>query len=104
MKRNPSLLILSITAVSLLTFASLRAQEKKVATNDPQRSRSFTEALAEARRLADTDAGKVYQNEFGKIVGPRLGDIVGECTRNLGPTVKLEVVFVLRPTVNWNMC
>src|SRR4029077_6169969 len=90
MKRNFSSLILSIAAVSLLTFASVRAQEKKSATNGPQQNRAFTEALAEARRLADTDEGKAYQNEFGKIATPRLGDIVGECTKNLGPTFKLE--------------
>jgi hypothetical protein len=72
----------------------VRAEAKKSATSGPQQNRAFTEALAEARRLADTDAGKAYQNEFGKTVAPRLGDIVGECTKNLGPTVKLEVVFV----------
>jgi tetratricopeptide (TPR) repeat protein len=94
MKRNFSSLIVSIAAASLLTFTSSRAQEKKVATNGPQQNRAFAEALAEARRLADTDEGKAYQNEFGKIAAPRLGDIVGECTKNLGPTVKLEVVFV----------
>jgi tetratricopeptide (TPR) repeat protein len=94
MKRNFSSLIFSIAAVSLLTFASLRAQEKNFATNGPQQNRAFTEALAEARRLADTDAGKAYENEFGKMVAPRFGDVIGECTKNLGPTVKLDVVFV----------
>lgn len=94
MKRNFSSLILGIAAVSFLTFASVRAEAKKSATNGPQQNRAFTDALAEARRLADTDAGKAYQNEFGKMVAPRLGDIVGECTKNQGPTVKLEVVFV----------
>jgi tetratricopeptide (TPR) repeat protein len=85
---------LTIAAVLLLTLASLHAQEKKSATNGPQQSRAFTEALAEARRLADTDAGKAYEREFGKTAAPRMGDIVGECTKNLGPTVKLQVVFV----------
>jgi hypothetical protein len=94
MKRNFSSLIPGIAAVSLLTFASVHAREKKSATNSPQPDREFTKALAEARRLADTDAGKAYQNEFGRTVAPRLGDVVGECTKNLGPTVKLEVVFV----------
>jgi len=55
---------------------------------------SFDQALAEARRLADTDAGKAYEGEFAKMVAPRLGDIVGECTKNLGPTVKFQVVFI----------
>jgi hypothetical protein len=94
MKRNFSSLIPGIAAVSLLTFASVHAREKKSATNGPQPDRAFTKALAEARHLADTDAGKAYQNEFGKTVAPRLGDVVGECIKNLGPTVKLEVVFV----------
>ena len=94
MKRNFSSLISGIAAVSLLASPSVHAREKKSATNGPQQNRAFTEALAEARRLADTEAGKAYQNEFGKTVAPRLGDIVGECTKNLGSTVKLEVVFV----------
>src|SRR5947209_7500691 len=85
---------LSIAAVSLLTLVSLCALDAKSAAGTSQQSRAFTQALAEARRLADTDAGKAYQNEFGKIVAPRLGDIVGECTKNLGPTVKFQVVFV----------
>jgi len=86
---------LSITAVLLLTLVGLRPLDAKSTARNSQQSRAFTEALAEARRLADTDAGKAYQNEFGKIVAPRLGDIVGECTKNLGPTVKFQVVFVL---------
>jgi tetratricopeptide (TPR) repeat protein len=94
MKRNFCSVLFSVAAVSLLTTASLPAKEKKFATDSSQQSRAFTQALAEARRLADTDAGKAYQNEFGKIVAPRLGDIVGECTKNLGPTVKFVVVFV----------
>jgi tetratricopeptide (TPR) repeat protein len=85
---------LSITAVVLLTLVGLRPLDAKSTARNSQQNRAFTEALAEARRLADTDAGKAYQNEFGKIVAPRLGDIVGECTKNLGPTVKFQVVFV----------
>jgi tetratricopeptide (TPR) repeat protein len=85
---------LSITAVLLLTLVGLRPLDAKSTAKNSQQSRAFTEALAEARRLADTDAGRAYQNEFGKIVAPRLGDIVGECTKNLGPTVKFQVVFV----------
>src|SRR5438093_866580 len=85
---------LSITAVLLLTLVGLRALDAKSTAKNSQQSRAFTEALAEARRLADTDAGKAYEGEFGKAVSPRLGDIVGECTKNLGPTVKFQVVFV----------
>jgi tetratricopeptide (TPR) repeat protein len=81
-----------------LALSTLRSQDAKFAaaapTTSASRLTSFDQALAEARRLADTDAGKAYQNEFGKIVAPRLGDIVGECTKNLGPTVKFQVVFV----------
>src|SRR4029450_3442686 len=85
---------LSITAVLLLTFVGLRPLDAKSTAKNSQQSRAFTEALAEARRLADTDAGKAYEGEFAKVVAPRLGDIVGECTKNLGPTVKFQVVFV----------
>src|SRR6266545_1828422 len=85
---------LSITAVLLVTLVGLRPLDAKSTAKNSQQSRAFTEALAEARRLADTEAGKAYQGEFGKIVAPRLGDIVGECTKNLGPTVKFQVVFV----------
>jgi tetratricopeptide (TPR) repeat protein len=59
---------LSITAVLLLTLVGLRPLDAKSAAKDSQQSRAFTEALAEARRLADTEAGKAYQAEFGKIV------------------------------------
>src|SRR6266550_1235087 len=85
---------LSITAVLLVTLVGLRPLDAKSTAKNSQQSRAFTEALAEARRLADTEAGKAYQGEFGKIVAPRVGDIVGECTKNLGPTVKFQVVFV----------
>ena len=94
MRQNFNSLISGIAAVLLLASTTVQAREKKFAANGPQKNRAFTDALAEARRLADTGAGKAYQNEFGKTVAPRLGDIVGECTKNLGPTVKLEVVFV----------
>jgi hypothetical protein len=95
MKRNFTYLLVIVAGVSLLAFASLRAQEKKSASNDPQQSRTFADALAEAERLADTDAGKAYEKEFGKVVAPHFGNIIGECTKNLGPTVKFEIVFVV---------
>ena len=85
---------LSITAVLLLTLVGLQPLDAKSTAKNSQHSRAFTQALAEARRLADTEAGKAYEGEFGKAVSPRLGDIVGECTKNLGPIVKLQVVFV----------
>ena len=95
MKRNFTYLLVIVAGVSLPAFASLRAQEKKSASNEPQQSRTFAEALAEAERLADTDAGKAYEKEFGKVVSPHFGNIIGECTKNLGPTVKFEIVFVV---------
>jgi hypothetical protein len=59
---------LSITAVLLLTLVGLRPLDAKSTAKDSQQSRAFTEALAEARRLAETEAGKAFQAEFGKIV------------------------------------
>ncbi len=55
---------------------------------------SFTQALAEAKRLGDTDAGKAYDSEFAKVVAPRLSDIVSGCTKNIGPKINFQVVFV----------
>jgi hypothetical protein len=54
----------------------------------------YTRALAEAKRLGDTDTGKAYDGEFGKVVAPQLSGIVNECTKNLGPRVNFEVVFI----------
>ncbi len=64
------------------------------ASADAKGDKAFNEALAEAKRLADTDAGKAYDGEFAKVVAPRLSDIVSGCTRNLGPKINFEVVFV----------
>jgi hypothetical protein len=47
-----------------------------------------------AKRLGETEQGKAYDEEFGKIAGPRLSDAVSECTKNRGPRVNFEVVFV----------
>ena len=55
---------------------------------------SFTKVLAEAESLSETDAGKAYDGEFGKVVAPRLGDIVRDCTKNLGSKFNFQVVFV----------
>src|SRR5437773_260967 len=78
----------------LLALSTLRAQDAKFAADSSQHSRSFTEALAEAKRLGETEEGKAYDEEFGKVAGPRLSDAVSECTKNLGPRVNFEVVFV----------
>jgi tetratricopeptide (TPR) repeat protein len=85
---------IEIAVLALFVLSTLRSQGAKPSADSSKHSRAFTEALAEARRLADTDAGKAYENEFGKTVAPRFGDIIGECTKNLGPTVKFDVVFV----------
>ena len=55
---------------------------------------SFSEKLAEATRLGDTNEGKAYDKEFSKVVAPQLGDILNQCTKGLGPRVKFDVVFV----------
>jgi hypothetical protein len=55
---------------------------------------SFPQALDEAKRLSETDAGKKYDGEFAKVVAPRLSDAVSECTKGLGPKIKFEVVFI----------
>jgi tetratricopeptide (TPR) repeat protein len=85
---------LSIAAVSLLTLASLRAQDAKLAADGLQHSRAFTQALAEAKHLGETEAGKAYDGEFAKVVSPRLSDVVSGCTKNLGPRFSFEVVFI----------
>ena len=55
---------------------------------------SFDQALAEAKRVAEKDPGKHYDGEFAKTIAPRLGDIVNDCTKDLGPRVNFQVVFV----------
>ena len=88
--------MLSLREFRYLAFASLRAQEKKSASNDPQQSRTFADALAEKQNvLPIPDAGEPPEKEFGKVVAPHFGNIIGECTKNLGPTVKFEIVFVV---------
>ena len=54
----------------------------------------FTQTAKEASRLSETPEGKAYDGEFGKTVAPRLSSIVGECTKNLGPRVNFDVVFI----------
>ncbi len=54
----------------------------------------FTQTSAEATRLSDTPEGKGYDEEFGKAVGPQLSAIIGDCTKNLGPRVNFDVVFI----------
>src|SRR5438105_8437311 len=79
---------------SVLALSTLWAQDAKFAADSSRDGRSFTEALAEARRLGETEEGKAYDEEFAKVAGPRLGDVVSECTKNLGPRVNFAVIFV----------
>jgi tetratricopeptide (TPR) repeat protein len=85
---------MGVVAMSVLVVSTLRAQDAKVTADSLQHSRAFTEALAEAKLLVETEAGKAYDVEFTKVVAPRLSDIVSGCTKNLGPRIKFEVVFV----------
>jgi tetratricopeptide (TPR) repeat protein len=87
-------MVVVLVGSSLLALSTLRAQDAKFKADTSQHSRSFAEALAEARRLGETEEGKAYDEEFGKVAGPRLSDAVSECTKNLGPRVNFEVVFV----------
>jgi hypothetical protein len=54
----------------------------------------FTQTSAEATRLSDTAEGKAYDAEFGKVVSPQISAVVGECTKNLGPRIDFQVVFI----------
>jgi len=76
------------TFLAALLLLPLQAPAEN-GTNDP-----FTKALVEAKRLSETNEGKAYDKEFGKAVAPRLSDIVTTCTRNLGPEIIFQVVFV----------
>ncbi len=91
--RSNIVVILAVSS-SVLALTTLRAEGAKEAADSSQHSRSFAEALAEAKRLGETEEGKAYDEEFGKVAGPRLSDAVSECTKNLGPRVNFEVVFV----------
>ena len=73
-------------AVLLLLSVPVLAQAKE--------GTAFSEKLAEASRLGDTNEGKAYDEEFSKIVAPQFGDIINECTKGLGPRVKFDLVFV----------
>ena len=92
MRKN--IVVILAVGSSVLALSTLWAQDAKFAADSSRDSPSFTEALAEARRLGETEEGKAYDEESAKVAGPRLSDAVSECTRNLGPRVNFEVVFV----------
>ena len=92
MRKN--IVVILALGSSVLALSTLRAQDAKAAADSSQHKRSFTEALAEAKRLGETEEGKAYDQEFAKVAASRLSDAVSECTKNLGPRVNFEVVFV----------
>jgi len=92
MRKN--IVVILAVGSSVLALSTLRAQDAKAAADSSQHKRSFTEALAEAKRLGETEEGKAYDQEFAKVAASRLSDAVSECTKNLGPRVNFEVVFV----------
>lgn len=91
MRKN---IVLILFGTSILALPTLLAQDAKHTSKQSKQDPAFAQALAEAERLTDTEEGKAYETEFAKAVAPRLGNIVGECTRNLGPTFKFQVVFI----------
>jgi hypothetical protein len=91
MRKSISLILFG---TAMLALPTLLAEDAKLSSKESKQGPDFSQALAEARRLADTAEGKAYDGEFAKVVAPRLGDTVGECTKNLGPKVKFQVVFV----------
>ena len=76
----------TLTWLSLLICFQVLAQ-----TKDDTR---FTQALAEATRVGDTNEGKAYDNEFAKVVAPQLNSIVNECTKGRGSRINFQVVFI----------
>jgi tetratricopeptide (TPR) repeat protein len=82
---------------SVLALSTLWAQDAKFAADSSQHGRPFTEASAEAERLGKTEAGELYEIEFDKAVRSRLGDIVSECAKNLGPKIKFIAHFNAPP-------
>jgi tetratricopeptide (TPR) repeat protein len=82
---------------SVLALSTLWAKDAKFAADSSQHGRPFTEASAEAERLGKTEAGELYEIEFDKAVRSRLGDIVSECAKNLGPKIKFIAHFNAPP-------
>ncbi len=80
---------------SIMISLSCRAGDKSdQSAAGPSHFTSFAQALVEAKRVVDTDPGKAYDVEFSMAITPRLSEIVGECTKNSGPRVVFDVVFV----------
>jgi hypothetical protein len=59
----------------------------------PSRFTSLTDAVAEAKRLGETEAGKLYDFDFKATLSNRLADIVGQCAKDSKPVI-FDLVFV----------
>ena len=59
----------------------------------PSRFTSLTDAVAEATRLRETEAGKLYDFDFNAILSNRLTDVVGQCAKDSQPVI-FDLVFV----------
>jgi tetratricopeptide (TPR) repeat protein len=94
MRKN---ILVILVGSSVLALSTLWAQDAKFAADSLQHGRPFTETSAEAERLGKTEAGELYEIEFDKAVRSRLGDIVSECAKNLGPKIKFIAHFNAPP-------
>jgi len=84
--------------LALLSVQALALEATPAAS--PTHFTSFAQALAEAKRVVDTDPGKAYDVDFSIATAPRLSEIVGECAKNSGPRVVFDVVFVFAANGN----
>jgi tetratricopeptide (TPR) repeat protein len=91
--------LISLCLTLALLYVRAFASEMTPAAS-PSHFTSFAQALAEAKRVVETDPGKAYDVEFSMAIAPRLGEIVGECTKNSGPRVVFDVVFVFAANGN----
>jgi hypothetical protein len=59
----------------------------------PSRFASLTDAVVEAKRLSETEAGKLYDFDFNATVSNRLADSVNQCAKDSKPLI-FDLVFV----------
>jgi tetratricopeptide (TPR) repeat protein len=59
----------------------------------PSRFTSLTDATAEADRLRETEAGKLYDFDFNATMSDRITDVVGQCAKDSKPVI-FDLVFV----------
>jgi tetratricopeptide (TPR) repeat protein len=74
--------------------ASSSAASASPMAASPSRFASLTDALAEAERLSETEAGKLYDFDFNAAVSNRLGGVVGQCAKDSNPLI-FDLVFVI---------